>query len=159
MIVSGIDGLQDSHGRTRFWMFQAIPLVQTASTKGLDRSAATRPALEAIWLPASLLPSNGAAWEQLGPDKARVTFGNQKYPIEMTLTIATDGRVADIVATRWSDANPERVFRLQPYGGTTEQEATFGGFTIPSVVHVGNHYGSDSYSAFFDARITEATFY
>lgn len=159
MVVSGTDALHDTRGWMRFWAYWAIPLVQTASSEGFDRSAAARPALEAIWLPASLLPSNGARWEQLASDKARVTFSNGERPIEMSLTIAPDGRVVDVSTMRWSDANPEKVFRLQPFGGTVEEEATFGGVTIPSLVHVGNHYGTDDYFAFFNARIVEAKFY
>jgi hypothetical protein len=59
---------------------------------------------------------------------------------------------------RWSDANPEKKFRLQPFGGTIEAEAGFGGFTIPSDIKVGNHYGTDTYFPFFQARITSAEY-
>lgn len=48
VIVSGSDGLRGAHAWMRIWMFWAIPLVQVAATDGLDRSAQTRPALEAI---------------------------------------------------------------------------------------------------------------
>jgi hypothetical protein len=158
MQVSGTDALYRQHGWTRFWMFRSIPLVQAAATEGLDRAAAARPALEAIWAPASLLPQNGARWEQVGPDTARVTFGSGIAEIVMKLTLDESGRVVDIVTQRWSDANPEKRFQLQPFGGTMAAEATFGGFTIPSVVHVGNHFGTDDYFAFFNATITEAAY-
>lgn len=159
MIVSGADALHRSQASMRFWMFWSIPLVQVAATEGLDRSAAARPALEAIWVPASLLPGNGAVWEELGPQSARVTFNTGNHATEMTMTIDDDGRLLDIVAMRWSDANPDKTFRLQPFGGTMEEEATFGGFTIPSRVHVGNHFGTDSYFPFFNAEITGAQYY
>jgi hypothetical protein len=159
MIVGGADLLHRSRASMRFWMFGAIPLVQVAATEGLDRSAAVRPVLEAIWAPASLLPANGARWEQVGPDKARVTYYTGPHPVEMTMTIDERGRVLEVVAMRWSDANPGKVFRLQPFGAAIEDEASFGGFTIPSVVHVGNNYGTDSYFPFFNARIVGAKYY
>ncbi len=159
MIVSGADALHQSRASMRFWMFWAIPLVQVAATEGLDRSAAVRPALEAIWAPASLLPGNGAVWEELAPHTARVTFNTETHQTAIEMTIDESGRVVDVVAMRWSDANPDKVFRMQPFGGTIEDEATFGGFTIPSVVHVGNHYGTDDYFPFFNAQVTAAKYY
>lgn len=159
LAVSGSDGLHDAHAWMRMWMFWAIPLVQVAATEGLDRSALARPALEAIWTPAAFLPAYGARWEQLASDKARVTLGKGETETAVVMTIAESGRVLDIVADRWSDANPQKIFQLQPFGGTMEEEATFGGYTIPSVVHVGNHYGTDDYFAFFNAQVTDARYY
>lgn len=158
ILVSGSDGLHNSSAWVRMWMFWAIPLAQIAATEGLDRSALARPALEAIWAPAALLPAHGANWIQLAPDKARVTLGEGEAQIEMFMTIDESGRLIDIVASRWSDANPQKVFQYQPFGGTVEAEATFGGFTIPSVVHVGNHFGTEDYFAFFNARILSADY-
>lgn len=158
MLVSGSDGLHDARAWMRMWMFWAIPLVQVAATEGLDRSALARPALEAIWAPAALLPAYGARWVQLAPDKARVTLGEGEAQIDVFMTVDESGRLIDIVASRWSDANPQKIFQYQPFGGTVEAEATFGGFTIPSVVHVGNHYGTDDYLAFFNARIISADY-
>jgi hypothetical protein len=156
--ISGSDGRYNSHAWMRMWMFRAIPLVQVAATEDLDRSALARPALEAIWAPAALLPDAGAQWVELAPDKAKVTIGQGEAEIDMTLTIDPAGRVVDIVARRWSDANPQQVFRYQPFGGTVEAEASFGGFTIPSAVEVGNHYGRADYFAFFKARIVAADY-
>ncbi len=158
VVVSGSDGLYNSRAWMRMSMFWAIPLVEVSATEGLDRSALARPALEAVWAPAALLPMNGAVWTQIGPDKAKVTVGRGDRQVDIFLTIAESGRVVDVVANRWSDANPEKVFQDQPFGGTMEEEATFGGFTVPSVVHVGNHYGTDDYFAFFKARIVHADY-
>ena len=116
IVVTGSDGLRGTHAWMRMWMFWSIPLVQVAATEGLDRSALTRPALEAIWAPASLLPAYGARWEQLSSDKARVTLGKGTTQTVVSMTIAESGRVIDIVADRWSDANPQKVFQLQPLG-------------------------------------------
>lgn len=112
--------------------------------------------MESVWAPASLLPANGVVWDQTGPDTARLTFETGIEPVDLTL--AADGRVLEVVTMRWSDVNADRVFRLQPFGGTIEAEQTFGGYTIPSALKVGNLYGSPEHFPFFQARITAADF-
>lgn len=156
--ISGSDGLLDGEGWTRFWMFQTVPLVQAAGGTNLNRGAAARPALEAVWAPASLLPQHGAHWQQTGPDTARVTFGSGETAIAMDLVLDAVGRPLSMSAMRWSDVNPDKTYRLQPFGGTLEAEATFLGFTIPSVVRVGNHFGTPGYFPFFQATITDARY-
>lgn len=157
--IGGSDGLHRAHAWMRMWLFGAIPLVQVAASADLDRSALARPALEAIWAPAALLPAFGAQWEELAPDRARVTLGQGATRIDLLLTIDATGRLVDIVASRWSDANPHRLFQFQPFGGTVAAEASFDGFTIPSLVQVGNHYGTEDYFPFFQARILAADYY
>jgi hypothetical protein len=66
--------------------------------------------------------------------------------------------VREIVGMRWSNANREKRFRLQPFGGAIEAERSFDGFTIPAKVAVGNHYGTDEFLPFFQAEITHARF-
>ena len=156
--INGTDGLWQQHGWTRFWMYQSIPLVQIAATKDLDRSAAMRPALEAIWAPASLLPMNDVFWEQIGPDTAHITFGAAADAHSIDMKLAADGRVIWVSAMRWSDANAVKTFQLQPFGAETGAEATFDGYTIPSIVHAGNHFGTDTYFPFFNAQINDAKF-
>lgn len=155
--ITGSDGFFDGHGWTRFWMFSVLPLVQAAGTEDIDRSAAARPALEAIWAPASLLPANGAVWQQTGPDTARVIF-DSGAGVTIEMRLAMDGRVLEVWTMRWSDENPDKTFRLQPFGGTMEADASFDGFTIPSSVHVGNHFGTGAYWPFFQATITTANY-
>ena len=157
MRISGSDGLWQGRGWTRFWLFRTIPLVQAAGQADFDRSAAARPAIEAVWVPATLLPQNGARWRQTGPETAEVRFDEgPEEPI--LLTIDADGRLRAAETLRWSDANPEEVFRLQPFGGTFASEATFGGFTIPAEVEVGNMFGTVDHAPFFRARIVAAEF-
>lgn len=153
--ITGSDGLTDD-AWTRFWLNRILPVVNLKGGADLTRSALSRPALEAIWAPASLLPQNGAVWEQIGQDTARVTFNTGIEPVDLTL--GPDGTVLKVVTMRWSDANAEKAFHLQPFGGTMEEEATFEGFTIPSRIAVGNHFGTGDYLAFFQARIIDADF-
>lgn len=155
LTFSGSDGLQGGHGWTRFWMYRALPLVQVAATANIDRSAAARPAIEAIWAPATLLPANGVRWEQIGPDLATATFVNQTLPITITLRIDADGALQEVWTERWSDENPEKEFRLQPFGAFIEDSKTFDGFTIPSRVSVGNHFGTEDFFPFFKVELTK----
>jgi hypothetical protein len=95
-------------------------------------------------------------WEQTGPNRARLHFPTGIEPVDITLD--RDGRVMEITTMRWSDANPDKIFRLQPFGGKVEAEAEFSGFTIPRKISIGNHYGTEEYLPFFQARITSANY-
>ena len=72
--------------------------------------------------------------------------------------MAANGSVQEVVGQRWSNANPEKVFRLQPFGGTIASEATFGGFTIPSKLRMGNHFGMDEFLPFFQVDVSRADY-
>jgi hypothetical protein len=154
--ISGSDALVDGRAWTRFWINGLVPVVNLHASPDLNRSAAARSAMEAIWAPASLLPGNGVHWEANGPDRARLGFEIGIEPIDLTLD--ANGRVLSLATLRWSDANRDKNFRLQPFGGTLQAEATFEGFTIPSAIQMGNHYGTEDYLPFFQARITSARF-
>lgn len=156
MQITGSDALVNGRGWTRFWINGLLPVVNVQTSTDLVRSALSRSAMEAVWVPASLLPSNGVAWEQTGPNTARLSFATGIESVDLTLD--GDGRVLEIVTMRWSNANSDQVFRLQPFGGRVEAEATFGGFTIPSQLKVGNHYRTDDYLPFFQAAITSADY-
>lgn len=156
MSISGSDGLVQGAGWTRFWINGLLPVVNLQATPDLNRSALTRAAMEAMWVPASLLPANDVTWEQTGPNTARLSFTTGIEPVDMTL--GPDGRVLEVKTMRWSDANPEKSFRLQPFGGTMEAEATFHGFTIPSIVKVGNQFGTGDYLPFFQTQVTAADY-
>jgi hypothetical protein len=114
--------------------------------------------MEGVWVPASLLPQNGVVWEQAGPHNARIRVQRVAPEILLEMTLDSSGAVREIVGQRWSNANHEEVFRLQPFGGTVEADATFEGYTIPSKLSVGNHYGTDDYLPFFQAEIRNARY-
>jgi hypothetical protein len=156
--ISGSDALLAGRAWTRFWLHALLPVADETSSADLVRSATFRSVMEGIWVPPSLLPERGVKWEQIGPDKARLTFGSVSPAIVLELTLDSKGAVREVTGQRWSNANPEKVFRLQPFGGTIEEERSFGGFTIPSRVRVGNHYGTDDYLPFFQAEVTDADY-
>lgn len=158
MVMTGRDSFLDGRGATQFCLWGFIPLVQGVDTPDINRSAAVRPAIEAVWAPASLLPQNGAIWEQTGPDTTAITFENDPNTVRVELKLAADGAVQEIWAMRWSNANPDKIFQMQPFGGLVHGEATFGGFTIPSHIEVGNNFGSDAYFPFFVATLNNVEY-
>lgn len=159
MSIVGSDALVDGQAWMRFWLFGFMPVAQERNSPDLVRSARFRAAVEsALWAPASLLPDQGVEWEQVGPDQAQVILGRFDPAIVFRLTLDRAGAVKEVVGQRWSNANPDKVFRLQPFGGTISAEATFDGFTVPAAISVGNHYGTDDYLPFFQAEITRAAY-
>ena len=158
MWISGSDGLLARSGWSRFWLNRLFPVVNLGPSPDLNRAAAARPAMEAIWAPAGLLPIHGVRWEEIEPSRARVTVPSGIGPVAIDLTLAGTGRVVALSTMRWTDANPEKTFALQPFGGTVHGEATFEGFTIPTSVRIGNHFGSEDYHPFFQAEITRARY-
>ena len=156
--ITGSDALVAGQAWTRFWINGLVPVANGQTSPDLLRSAQFRPAIEGVWAPASLLPGEGISWTQIAPDIARVTIESTPEPIAFDLTLDQHGAVLQVVGQRWSNANPEQAFRLQPFGGTIEAEATFGGFTIPTVLNVGNHFGTSDYFPFFQAEIIGAVY-
>ncbi|MBD0275258.1 MAG: hypothetical protein ICV73_25450 [Acetobacteraceae bacterium] len=162
--VSGSDGYAAGEATagsawTRFWLLGVVPVARAADTPDLARSAVARGIAEAaLWVPAALLPGEGVAWEPVDERHARavVRHGGERFPVE--LEVAEDGRLLSLAMRRWSDANPERAFRWQPFGGTVAEERRFGGYTVAGRVEAGNHFGTEAYFPFFRARVLDLRF-
>jgi hypothetical protein len=156
--ISGSDGALPDKSWTRFWLFGLIPVVRA---NGLDhrRSAFGRVVAEAtFWAPASLLPSEFARWEPIDENSARaiVTFGNLEQAVDVTVNEA--GAPTMVVIQRWSNANAERVYREQPFGGYLAEFRQFGGYRLPTRVEGGNLIGTPGYFPFFKAKVTAIRF-
>jgi hypothetical protein len=154
--ISGSDALVSGQACTRFWINSLVPVANNQTSPDLVRSAQFRSAMEGIWAPAALLPRPGITWSQPSPDVARVTIAAAQAPIVLDLTLSPNGAVREVVGLRWSNENPDKQFRLQPSGALVLSETTFEGFTIPSQVQVGNHFGTQAYFPFFEAQVTAA---
>lgn len=163
MQFAGSDGFHAPEGGevdswTKFWLRGLIPLARIGGTTDHQSAALTRVMLESIWAPASLLPQFGADWVQTGPDSAEVRFAGVQGIEPMQITLDADGNPLEVWALRWTDANPEKVHRLQPFGGRMLEMTRHQGFLIPSRVELGNMWGTPAYAPFFLAHITEAEF-
>ena len=149
---------RDADSWTRFWLHGVIPLARTGGTEHHARAAGTRLLLEPVWAPASLLPQFGAEWTQTGPDSAEIRFAEAAGLAPMQITPDSAGNLQHVWAMRWTDANPEQVWQLQPFGGRMLQMARHEGFLIPAQVELGNICGTHDYARFFRATITRAEF-
>jgi hypothetical protein len=154
MVLRGADGYFRGAAWVRFWLAGVFPLVRRAGGPDLGRSAAARAVMEAIWVPASLLPVSGGRWRAAGPHAAEVTLETANGPIRVELRLSPEGRVLSVRTRRWTDANPGKVFAEQPFGGTMTEEAVFGGYTVPGRVEIGNMFETPDWAPFFRARVT-----
>lgn len=154
--ISGFDSYEAGDGRMHWALGGRLPVMR-ASGPDVSRSAAGRLALDAIFVPSALLTADWDAGG--GPDTAVAgwTLGGESEAVE--ITIVGDGRVTSVCMQRWG--NPVgRPYGRYPCGGIVDAEATFDGYTIPSVIRAGWFVRSAEWEKgeFFRARITGATF-
>jgi len=149
----------DSQRWTRFWLAGLMPIVRLGGDPDHTRSAFGRYVAEAVfWTPAAVLPGPDVRWELLDTDCARVTVCYQGLTQSVDVTVAPDGQPTQVCFERWSNANPQKVHRLQPFGGYLSGFRKFAGYRLPSHVEAGNHFGTDEYFPFFVADVTDVEF-
>lgn len=159
MRFSGSDGTDGQASWVRFWLLKTVPIVRAGGTADHLRAAFGRVAAEAVfWAPATLLPQAGVAWEAVGADVARVTLTHDGMTQTVDITVADDGRPTMVVIPRWSDANPDKEYRLQPFGGYLSEFRDFDGYNLPTRVEGGNFIGTGDYFPFYKAQIDEIRF-
>tara|TARA_R110002110_G_scaffold77390_2_gene203507 strand:- start:48252 stop:49091 length:840 start_codon:yes stop_codon:yes gene_type:complete len=155
MPVSG----SDSGSWTRFRVLWLIPVARLGGTPDHTRSAFGRYVAEAVvWTPAALLPGPGVSWSAVDEDTARVTVRHGNLSQAVDVTVASDGRPVVASFQRWSNANPDKVHRLQPFGATLSDFREVGGYRLPFRVEAGNLFGTDDYFPFFLAEVTAIRF-
>lgn len=149
----------DSGSWTRFRIFGLIPVGRLGGDLDHTRSAFGRYVAEAtIWAPASLLPGPGVSWSAVDEDTSRVTITHGELEQAVDVTVDADGRPVDVSFQRWSDANPDKVHRLQPFGAVMSDFREVGGYRLPFRVEAGNLFGTDEYFPFFIAEVTDIRF-
>lgn len=122
-----------------------------AAGEDTARSGAGRAALEANWVPGSLLPERGVTWRA---DSENVIVAVVDVPPErpeIRFRLGADGQVRSQSAMRWQGASSGYV----PFGVDVQAERTFGGVTIPSRFLGGWGYGTAKWAPFFDGEIYE----
>jgi len=149
----------DSQRWTRFWLMGLLPIARLGGDRDHTLSAFGRYVAEAVfWSPAAMLPRPGIVWEGLDTDRARVTINYQGISQSVDLTVGEDGQPTQVQFERWSNANPEKRHKLQPFGGYLSEFRYFGGFRLPTHVEAGNHFATDQYFPFFVADVTAVEF-
>ena len=145
----------DSGGWTRFRILGLITVARLGGTRDHARSAYGRCVAEAAyWTPAALLPGPGIAWDAVDGDTARVTVTRDDLSQSVEIAVDAEGRPREVSFQRWSDANAEKTFRLQPFGGVASDFRPVGGYRLPFRVEAGNMFGTDHYFPFFIAEVT-----
>lgn len=155
MRISG----SDSTCWTRFWLAGIIPVARTGGTYDHTLSAFGRNIAEAVfWTPAAALPGPGKVWEAVNDDTARFTINHNGNRQSVDITVDEQGRPVRVVLERWSNANKDGKYSLQPFGGYLSEFREFEGFRLPTHVEAGNLIGTDDYFPFFVADVTNVSF-
>jgi hypothetical protein len=154
--ISGSDGMAGARSWTRFWLLRLVPVARAGGDRDHLRSAFGRVVAEAtIWTPAFLLPRPGVSWSAVDADTARATVTHGDLVQEVDIRVAADGQPSWVRIPRWSNANADKAYRVQPFGGALADFRTVSGYRIPFTVDGGNFFGSDDYFPFYRARVLD----
>ncbi|WP_296932028.1 DUF6544 family protein [uncultured Marinobacter sp.] len=154
----GISG-SDTDQWTRFWLMGLFPVARAGGDADHARSAFGRYVAEAVfWTPAALLPGPGVSWKLVDINTARVIVRHEGMEQAVDVVVADDGRPLQVSFDRWTNANAEKVHRLQPFGGYLSEFREFEGFVLPTHVEAGNFFATEDYFPFFIARVTDIEF-
>ncbi len=149
----------DTEQWTRFWLMGLLPVARMGGDPDHTRSAFGRYVAEAVfWTPAALLPGQGVIWELVDVNTARVIVHHEGMEQAVDIVVADDGRPLQVSFDRWSNANPDKVHRLQPFGGYPSEFREFEGFVLPTRVEAGNLFATEAYFPFFIAEIESVEF-
>ncbi|HSL59798.1 MAG TPA: DUF6544 family protein [Acidimicrobiales bacterium] len=120
------------------------------------RSASARPASEIMWSPAAALDER-IRWRPVDDESFVLVVPVGGHDHEVTLTVGDAGAVRSVSVPRWAQ-DDDGTWRVRPFGGRVDAEATFDGFTIPTRTVAG--YGDDpaGEGAFVRQTIETATF-
>jgi hypothetical protein len=149
----------DSDRWTRFWLLGLVPVARYGGDKDHQRSAYGRYVAEAVfWTPAALLPGPGIQWQAVDDATARVVVSHGDLEQAVDLRVDADGRPVQVSFQRWSNANPDREYRWQPFGGHLSEFRDFDGFRLPTRIEAGNFFGTDDYFPFFMVDVLDVEF-
>ncbi len=153
--ISGTDAGQ----WTRFRILGLIPVARMGGNADHTRSAYGRYIAESVfWSPAAVLPGPDVVWEEVDANTSRVTVSHGALSQAVNVTVDTNGRPLEVSFMRWSNANPDKSYRLQPFGGTLSDFRDVQGYRLPFTVDAGNLFGTEDYFVFFKARVTAIRF-
>lgn len=156
---AGMISGSDSGRWTRFRIGGLLPVARQGGTADHARSAFGRHVAEALfWTPAAALPGPGVTWEAVDGTSARVTFRHAGMEQAVTVTVDDEGRAVQVSFPRWSDANAEGRWQVQPFGGILSDWREVAGFRLPFRVVAGNLFGTPDQFDFFLADVTAISF-
>jgi len=142
------------------WRLLGIIPLMSASGPGVTRSAIGRVAGESVWLPSALC-GDDVTWTAPAPSRAQASFLARAEPAKLTLTVDERGRLQAVSLPRWGNPEGAAAFHYADFGGVVEAENTFAGYTIPTRLRLGWHFGTDRFEPegeFFRVTIDDATY-
>jgi hypothetical protein len=155
--IRGFDRYVNHAGVMQWRLFGVVPFIR-ASGRNITRSAAGRVAAESIWLP-SMLCEPEVAWSANEGGVAHAHFAIGEHVEDVAFAL-DHGCVQFVALARWGNPGGG-AFRPVDFGAMIEQEATFGGYTIPARLRVGWHFGTDRFERegeFFRVTIDDAVY-
>jgi hypothetical protein len=155
--VEGADYFLDGEGRSEYFLAEIFPTVKGRGTD-VTRSAAGHLLIESIWLPASLLPTKGARWQAEDNRRTVVRFAGHPDSSALNLTVADDGALEEVSMMRHQLGKSGHA-GLASFGYRIEEEACFGGYTIPGRITASWHMGTDDAFEFLEMRVENALYY
>ena len=141
-------GFMDIRLRMPLRRLPALKLLH-AENGDVARSGAGRAALEALWVPAALLPERGVSWRAESDELIVATWDVPPERPELRISIAPDGAVRSYSALRWRD----RESGYLPFGADVHAECNFTGVTIPSRITAGWGHGTPKWEPFFKGEV------
>ena len=158
MTIRGFDRLVDGDGAMRWKLLGIIP-VMVASGSDIARSAAGRLMAESAWLP-SVHCGDDVSWTAVDSFHPHARLTVQGETGELALTIDGEGRVKTFSLQRWGNPGGKE-FCYADFGGVVQDEGRFDGYTIPTRLRVGWHFGTDRFESegeFFRATVDDAAY-
>ncbi|HRW30178.1 MAG TPA: hypothetical protein P5227_09295 [Emcibacteraceae bacterium] len=155
----GSDACHPDGSWSRFWLFGFIPIARAGGNKDHKLSSFGRYMSEAVfWLPSAVFPSENIVWQKLGPDHAQATITHNGMELIVELIVDKQGAPTTIRFQRWTNANPEGVFRMQHFGGYLSDFKNFDGYMLPTSIEAGNNFGTNQYFPFFKVKVLKIDF-
>ncbi|MEW5930815.1 MAG: DUF6544 family protein [Gemmatimonadota bacterium] len=87
------DGYVGGTGEMRARLAGLLPLVDRSGGPGLNAGALHRWLAEAVWLPTTLLPGRGVAWEAVDDSTARATLTDGGTRVSLDFTFSPEGEI------------------------------------------------------------------
>ncbi len=155
--ITGYDRLLKDQGQMNWKLLGLIP-VMSVSGPDITRSAAGRLATEYTMLPSAQLDKS-ILWKELSENSVSLRRAIAKTQTDLTLEIGESGSLKCVCLERWGNLHGN-VFQNMPFGANLDREVTFGGYTIPTRIRAGWHFGTSRFDEgeFFRAEITGAEF-
>ncbi|TGM74743.1 DUF6544 family protein [Leptospira bouyouniensis] len=144
---------------TRFRILHLFPVARMGNDLDHTKSAFGRYVAESVfWTPAAVLPNDHIKWKQIDHDTVRVTIKKDGLFQDVDIKVNEEGCPIEVTFLRWSNANVNKQFQLQPFGGKLSNFKEVQGFKIPFHVEAANLYGTKDEFFFFKADINKIQF-